>query len=397
MKKFLGSMLLIAILINFIFQSVCFATTDDVVQEFMNGDKTSYDTFMDDIFESNSNGFLGKIANTMKQGLNSIVNFTINYTAGYVMIFVVPLQLMGALLTYPYQFTIENILFNRIAITNINYFNYGDNYTIGPAGLREVIILPEYSKIFRNNIAKIYNVSKIIAVISSLMVLIYIGIKMALSTVASDKAKYKKMIVYWLESFILIFALPYIMVIIINFGELITNVFFGIYKKIRINNFEFVILNDMKVSFEDFYLTMEFLRKITMYCVLIYVQLKFLFMYIKRALMLGFLIVISPFIKITYSIDKSGDGKPQAFNKWIFEFLINVFIQPIHTFIYLVFMSIAGGLIYIAPILGIVFVFSLGAVEKNIRRLLNSKKAESISELGLLEKKSIGERVKEFI
>ena len=56
-------------------------------------------------------------------------------------------------------------------------------------------------------------------------------------------------------------------------------------------------------------------------------------MYIKRMLTVGFLIVIAPLITITYSIDKMGDGKSQALNAWLKEFIYNVLIQTFHCII----------------------------------------------------------------
>ena len=67
----------------------------------------------------------------------------------------------------------------------------------------------------------------------------------------------------------------------------------------------------------------------------------------KRFLMVGFLIVISPLITITYSIDKAGDGKAQAFSTWLKEFMVNILIQPLHALIYLVFVLMAKRLILI--------------------------------------------------
>ena len=46
-----------------------------------------------------------------------------------------------------------------------------------------------------------------------LCVLIYVGIRMAISTVASDKAAYKKMLVDWACSLALIFLLQYIILL----------------------------------------------------------------------------------------------------------------------------------------------------------------------------------------
>jgi hypothetical protein len=45
--------------------------------------------------------------------------------------------------------------------------------------------------------------------------------------------------------------------------------------------------------------------------------------------MVGFLILISPLITISYAIDKMGDGRAQALNNWFKEFIYNVIIQSV--------------------------------------------------------------------
>ena len=55
-----------------------------------------------------------------------------------------------------------------------------------------------------------YYIMKVIAVVLELIMLIYLGIRMALSTIASETAKYKEMLKDWLVSIVLIFAMPYI-------------------------------------------------------------------------------------------------------------------------------------------------------------------------------------------
>lgn len=78
-------------------------------------------------------------------------------------------------------------------------------------------------------------------------------------------------------------------------------------------------------------------------------------MYFKRFLSVGFLIIISPLITITYSIDKAGDGKAQAFGTWLREMVFNIFIQIIHAVIYIVFIFSAAEIAKQIPLLGILF------------------------------------------
>jgi len=75
---------------------------------------------------------------------------------------------------------------------------------------------------------------------------------------------------------------------------------------------------------------------VIVYGVLIYYQIKFFIIYLKRFLAVGFLIVISPLITITYSIDKARDNQAQAYKTWMKEFLVNVFILFVPLLFFLV-------------------------------------------------------------
>ena len=55
-------------------------------------------------------------------------------------------------------------------------------------------------------------------------VLLYIGIRMMLSTVASDKAKYKQMLIDWLVGMCLLFFMHYIMAFSVTITKKITEV-----------------------------------------------------------------------------------------------------------------------------------------------------------------------------
>lgn len=104
-------------------------------------------------------------------------------------------------------------------------------------------------------------------------------------------------------------------------------------------------------------------------------------MYLKRTLMVGFLIVIAPLITITYPMDKMGDNKAQAFSAWLNELLINVFIQPIHAIIYLVFSFTAGEIASFAPLLALIFLMSITSAEKMVRNIFNMQNSKSLDNL----------------
>ena len=103
--------------------------------------------------------------------------------------------------------------------------------------------------------------------------------------------------------------------------------------------------------------------------------------------MIGFLIVISPLITITYSIDKAGDGKAQAFSIWFNELVTNILIQPLHAIIYLIFVVTANNIAAESPIIALAFLMAMGTVEKTVKTVFNMK---SITLKGLGEVKFFG-------
>lgn len=71
-------------------------------------------------------------------------------------------------------------------------------------------------------IAKWYYTIRNIAIVALMLVLVYVGIRMMLSSIASEKAKYKQMLGDWLIAMCLVFLMQYIMVFANTFTEKIT-------------------------------------------------------------------------------------------------------------------------------------------------------------------------------
>ena len=71
----------------------------------------------------------------------------------------------------------------------------------------------------RENIAAWYYIVRNISIIGLLITLIYLGVRMALATVGEQKAKYKELLVSWLVSFIIVFAIHYVMIFILNLNS----------------------------------------------------------------------------------------------------------------------------------------------------------------------------------
>lgn len=79
----------------------------------------------------------------------------------------------------------------------------------------------------RNIISGWYYALRNFAIVALLSVLVYVGIRMIISTVAQDKAKYKVMFKDWLVALCLVVVMHYIMVGILHISSMITDALGG--------------------------------------------------------------------------------------------------------------------------------------------------------------------------
>lgn len=238
--------------------------------------------------------------------------------------------------------TPDDILFNKLYITDINFFDF-DLPTSGLNNASAVLTI-------RQQVSLWYYVMRVIAISILLCILIYVGIRMALSTIASEKAVYKTMLVDWVVSLTLVFLLHYIIIATISVNESLVKVISSVLAdgdpiKDGINS----------IKTQAFGLSaVKGTAAVVIYFVIITQTLAFLISYVKRMLTLAFLIIISPLITITYSIDRIGDGKSQALNSWLKEFIYNILLQPFHCILYAAFVTAAADICKTGSLAGMI-------------------------------------------
>lgn len=267
-------------------------------------------------------------------------------------------------------FTIYDAVFNNIKLFDANYLLDNENNN-------------EIHTKVKTAVANWYYTIRNIAIILSLCMLIYVGIRMAISTLANDKAKYQKMLIGWVQSFILIFFMHYIILISMVVSEKLLE----LVKSMNITNSVEITLYTSGVTSAWTKLGWDCVPDALLYWVMVFYQVKFFMLYIKRMLSVAFLIIISPLITVTYPIDKIGDGKAQAFSAWIKEYEVNMFIQPLHALLYAVFMVSAGIIAEKAPLLAVMFFMALSRGEKIVKGIFNARGMKSINSMGKGKKK----------
>ncbi len=190
-------------------------------------------------------------------------------------------------------------------------------------------------------IATWYNALRNLAIVFLLSVLIYIAIRIILSSAAGETAKYKSMLKDWLIALCILFFMHYFMAFLLKSTEMII---------------QFLTTNTSNEMYVDGFMS-ELRNKIpyekdsivqwadtVMYFTLVCYTLTFTWRYLKRVVYLAFLTVISPLVAFTYPIDKIKDGSAQAFNKWFKEYLFNILIQPVHLLLYTILITSAKDL-----------------------------------------------------
>lgn len=254
-------------------------------------------------------------------------------------------------------FTIQDLVLGKITLFDANFFdtNVGSNVANNPNILMKENVRTWY-----------YSVNQI-AIIANLLVLIYVGIRMAISTVAEEQARYKTMLFDWVGSLIILFALPYILTFIFAIADALLKLLPQVTGK---DNFEALLttkLYDQIIGDKADGVITIITSTITL-VLLTYYQVKFFFKYFIRFIKIGFLIVISPIITITYSIDKKS-----AYNIWLKELLGAIFMQLVNAIMYIVFVFSASEIAAKAPLITVAFFMALSKGEKIFYALFKLK------------------------
>lgn len=283
------------------------------------------------------------------------------------------------------------------------YFYYDDN------GNKIATSTNNAAYDLKNVVAKWYYIIRNIAIIGLMLVLVYVGIRMLLTSIASDKAKYKQMLSDWVIALCLVFLMQYIMVFANSFVDGITNIFStfangnlhtaiiqepkdNLEESIEEISTDYVqedgngkkviawptnLMGRIRVQAQQHDGTAEYVGYSLCYFVLVLYTLFFAFTYAKRLLYLLFLTVIAPFVALTYPLDKIRDGQAQAFNMWVKEYFINLIIQPFHLLLYVIFISMAFELAGTNIIYSLVVLGFMIPAEKFLRNMFGFNRASS--------------------
>jgi len=250
--------------------------------------------------------------------------------------------------------------------------------------------------------ASIYNALRYLVTAFYIIILVYLAIRILLSSVGKQKAHYKSLLQYWILGLLLLFSFHWVMAFIIWLSDTLT----GIFADIGLSQLEgstlwggketitytiAVSLAGITSSAGAASALLNYFSTFGVWGILIgniyalfiaigclFATLVIGFVYLKRLLFIALLIIVFPLVVLAYVFDKIGDKKSQTLNFWIKEFTVNVFIQPIHALllafiIVLLKTSIDGVGLFdipiIGPILALALLFLIPSGEKFLKQL----------------------------
>lgn len=223
-------------------------------------------------------------------------------------------------------YTIESVIFNQMPLLDANFFSE----TPGGKELKDSSAI----SIIRKLVAQWYVSFRNIALVALAFLIVYYGIRLAISTVASEKAVYKQILFGWLKSLFVVLFMHYIMFAMLNLNDFLVS------KMSDINGKEGTIYGTIKTRATENPFKISF-PAIVMYITLIIVWIRFLWSYTKRLFSIAFLIILEPLVVIKYAIESAKGKNSNSITNWIQKFGTNVFIQSIHALIYIIFVRIA--------------------------------------------------------
>ena len=340
-----------------------------------------------------------------------------------------------------YKVSVEEIFKNELEMFDVDFFSpqktkivytdgtveYTDNETAQriQEAIKEgrAVKYESTAKQLRTVVSNWYQILRNISLVALLSVLVYIGIRILISSTSNEKAKYKQFLMDWVVAICLLFIMHYIMAFANMAVKKVTNVISSINNgnesiqiiedkdgkitkkltKIGYSNEEMEKLyvkdssGNYKTNGGNKYIywntnligvarlnaqmeakqTASYAGYTMIFIVLVFYTIFFIFTYLKRIIYMAFLTLIAPLVALTYPIDKMNDGKAQAFNMWFKEYIFNLLIQPMHLILYTVLITTAFGLAQTNMLYSLVAIGFICPSEKLLRKFFGFEKAST--------------------
>ena len=239
-------------------------------------------------------------------------------------------------------YTIEDLFFNRIPLLDANFFTE----TAGGKEIKKGSAI----EIIRN-VVKIWYISfRNVAIVVIAIVIIFAGLRMAISTVAEDKANYKKMLVNWTKALVIVLMIHIIMYAVQYFNsrmlEILQDSLTNKYSSQidpdtgkPMSNTGQVYNTIVKRAFDVRYKIG--IPGAIMYLVLTIFFIRFCFIYVRRYAGIIILTILAPLVAIKQAILSLNGKNSNEFGRWLGDYITTTFLQSIHALVFLTLITSA--------------------------------------------------------
>ena len=266
-------------------------------------------------------------------GKGGILDTILDWILGVFEILYTPL--MALIIQFP---TIDGCIFNTESFFKLSFFD------ANPSGTAAAI---------QSMLSAVYNAFRYLVTAAYIVILVYLAIRMMLSSIGRQKAHYKELFKHWLVGLLILFSFHWVMAFIIWISNVITDIFANLSVSL-LGNASYVapvkfdsgshpitnfVFSRIHFAVAPVLGILDPLLRPLLLMIFFGSVLSIIITYFKRLFTISILILTFPLVALSYVFDKIGDRKAQTLAIWLKEFTVNVMLQPIHALI-LTFISV---------------------------------------------------------
>ena len=386
MKK-ISSILIIVILCNFIFPRFAYADNNTVTYS-----EEAYNQLESEgtISINTENGSVTEELNNSQSSMASMIGTQTSAVAsvflavsGFIRIIVNQGGLYYTDSEYSAEkvgwFSVCSLVFGEYLLFNANVYQLTSdlNPSITPSNVSSIMDgIKEFA-------LAAFQLFKYFAIAFILLMLIFTVLRLSVSDLAVDRARYKTVLKAWAVGLIFIIALPFIIVFINTVCDSLMDILWDARTTLEEADY---------TSFEnELYLEsvngvaetgglksaayfIEFLAFLIM-------QIKFIGKYLKRLAIALIYVALSPIIGVGHIFAILSGKEVGLIGRWISKYTTNMLMQPLHALLYLIFTFGISEIAVKAPLLAVLFLWALSRAEKIFTVILQIDFGSSIKSI----------------
>ena len=240
--------------------------------------------------------------------------------------------------------TLASIIFNHTKKMTIDYWSIPQVSAEQSASLvgDSMLLQTSIAGIMKPVVSYWFTRLRGIAILCYFVMLLYLGIKILLASTAMNLESTKERLVVWISGLLVLFMFPYLMKYSVHINNAVIKAIEnkGVHTTQVTIEEEDATTNDTMTNVRSAAGANHSVPLAIVYIIMLGQLMALIFVYYKRAFMVGFLITIFPVICVKHLFDGiNSGGKGRALGLWTKEYLVLVFTQLVHAVVYAVLIE----------------------------------------------------------